>query len=129
MPCYANGLLVGPAVTIVPAVREVLQDSTVFGVPKVIAIDWTATFEAQLEQLTMHWGGIPATKEDAILTKVSVTSPSFDTILRNIDPADELITDWVLLAPYRFRTGDHVKFDYPNSDNLLTAVEIILREV
>lgn len=129
MPCYANGLLVGPSIIIGAATRQVLQDSTVFGVPKTIAIDWTVTFEAQLEQLTMHWGGVPATNEDVILTKISVTSPAFDTILRNIDPADEIITDIALLAPFRFRVGDHVKLDYANSDNLAIGAEIILREV
>ncbi len=124
MPCFFNGIT-GSTVT----VRKVLTDFTVFGVPKTIAIDWVATFEAQLEQMIMHWGGVPATNEDVIFQKISVISPTFDTIFRNIDPADEIITDIVLLAPFRWRVGDHVKLDYPNSDNLAIGAEIILRSV
>lgn len=129
MSCFKDGQPVPATIIVGPPTRQVLQDSTAFGVPKTIAIDWTATFEAQLEQLTMHWGGVPATNEDVILTKVSVTGVTFDTILRNIDPADEIITDIILVAPFRWRVGDHVKLDYPNSDNLAIGAEIILREV
>lgn len=128
MPCFGNGQPLGAGGGAV-GLQVVLLDSTVFGIPKTIAIDWTATSNVRLEQLIMHWGGIPATNEDVILWNDSALGPAFDIIFRNVDPADELITDLVTLAPFQWRVGDHVKLDYANSDNLAIGAQIILREV
>lgn len=129
MPCFGNGQPLGGGSGAALGAQIVLLDSTVFGIPKTIAIDWTATSNVMLEQLIMHWGGIPATGEDVILWNDAVLGPAFDIIFRNVNPNDEQITDLVTLAPFQWRVGDHVKLDFANTDNLAIGAQIILREV
>jgi len=128
-PCFGNGQPLGPSGGAALGAQIVLLDSTVFGIPKTIAIDWVATSNVVLEQLAMHWGGIPATGEDVILWNDNALGPAFDFIFRNVDPHDEQITDLTLLAPFQWRVGDRVRLDYANTDNLMIGAQIILREV
>ena len=130
MPCFGNGKPVnGGGGGSTSGTFYVLTDFTQFGIPKTISIDWTATAEVQLDQLTMHWSGPPATSENIELKKWRAAPSPYDTILRSIDPSAESLEDWTLLAPFRWRVGDRVILTYANSDNLGIGAEIILREV
>lgn len=129
MPCFGNGQPVNGGGVTPTTQHYFLEDFTQFGIPKTISIDWTATAEVQLEQLIMHWGGVPATSEFVELRKQRAIASPYDTILRRVDPAVELIEDWVCLAPFRWRAGDRVILTFANSDNLAIGAELILRGV
>lgn len=96
-----------------------------------IALDWVAPCNCIMRQIIAHWEAIPATSEDIQLWKESAVEPKVNTVLAAMDPsATEFnTTDWVCTIPFFFLKGDHVRIDYPNTDDQDVGVEIILEQV
>jgi hypothetical protein len=96
-----------------------------------IAINELAPCELEMEQLTCHWGAVPTTSEDLVVTKDAIAGPRYDTVLRRVDPSSgsENLTDLVCLTPFRWRKGDRILVSYPNTDNQDVGFEIILKQV
>lgn len=126
MPCFADGQ---PQIPPPFIVRHYLNDLTINGAAETISIQWVATAEVQLEQLTVHWASPLATSEFLVLSKTNTTIPAYSTILIKRDPFMEGIFDLVCLSPFRWRVGETVYLGYPNTDDIGIGAEIILREV
>lgn len=97
-----------------------------------IVIEWEAPCDVFLEQITAHWSAVPTTVESLIVQRLSVTDPLLDTEIINEPAAANSTTDFVCArdcTKFRFRQGDKIRVDYPNSDDNDVGVEIILEEM
>ena len=108
-------------------------DSASAGAAETISINEPVAFEAEMEQITVHWGAVPGISGDLTLTKTSIEGAKYHTVLRKIDPSglgdDPATTDWVCVCPFRWNTGDSVTIDYSNPSNIDVGVEIKLKKV
>lgn len=131
MPCFLDGK---PVVSPASLAHFPLTSVTVAGLTETIAINWVATKHVKMEQMVAHWNAIPTASEELVLRKLSVTSPSIDTVLRAVDPSltasgGENLTDLSCVIPFYWRIGDTVQITYLNTDDQDVGVEIMLVEV
>lgn len=118
--CFVSGVPVPPS----PPQRLVYLDSTVNGVPEIIALNHQLQHMYMLNQLTFTIE--PASVSAGLITLVKSIGGAYDVLMAEFDPIALLQTDFIILDPFVWDTGDLILFDYANPDDRACRVEIIL---
>lgn len=129
MPCYINGD--NPLIPIPEVARRLVteRDYCTNGSAQTISVDYTVTFELQMEQWTMHTENVPASPGLAQLIKQSGDDARNTTLLVEVDLNAQGEQDLVCVIPFRFKPGDHVIVTFPNPDDEDVGTEFLGIEV